>query len=90
MRAYRVDDGTKLHFSRTFREAHNQSKAWKDQLSGYTDIRIQLVSFSADQEAIIGALNGDPAFVFKLLRMWRLTPRGGPIEIPTEKLIGEM
>jgi hypothetical protein len=45
------------------------------------DVRIQLIELQTNVQAVIGFLNGEKPVDPKVLRTWKLTPRGGLVEL---------
>lgn len=89
MNAYQIidiaadEDAALLGFRHTLAHAHVAAKvvAEKSDPNVRGDLRIQLVDIRTDKDAVIGYLNGDKPTDLLALRTWKLSNRGGLIEL---------
>lgn len=86
MNAYRVidiKDDTDLSpvlFRHTLEHARMSARTqYSDEIK--PDVRIQLIDIPSHREAVIGYLNGEKPKAPTALRTWKLTPRGGLVEL---------
>lgn len=86
MNAYRVIDtastgpeGLRSYYRKTLKEAHDKAKEYGDDIR--PDIRIEHVIIPTDASSVVGYLNWESPVDLEVLRTWKLTPRGGLVEL---------
>lgn len=88
MNAYRIidtadDEGdSALYFRHTLHDAHEAAKSFLEVLK--PDVRIQLIEIQTSAKAVIGYLNNEKPKDPQILRTWKLTPRGGLVELDAD------
>jgi len=71
------EDAPRARYERTQLEAHNDAKARPGVIR--ESVRIELVDVTVDQSGVCRILNDDK-IKHRLLRTWKLTPRGGMVD----------
>ena len=71
------DPVTVYQHTATLAEAHASLKVYGEPLR--PDLRVELVEIATDKASLVNVLNG--VIEVELLRTWKLTPRGGLLEI---------
>lgn len=93
MQTYRIHDSaasteseSRPFFKRTLKEAQDEAKKFPDDVRA--DVRIELGEIANDSKSVHDYLNGLFPANFKATRTWKLSNRGGLIELNPDGSVG--